>query len=63
MEKIELASGASVPKACVDALDNFDAEIWPGATFPTARAAIVNVVLNAYLKEAENGANEMPSES
>lgn len=45
-EMVELAGGGTVPKSCVDALDKFDAEVWPGATFSRARAAVVQVVLN-----------------
>lgn len=50
-ETVDLANGKSVPKACVDALDKFDAEVWPGASFRGARGALVSVVLDAYKKE------------
>lgn len=50
-EWVNLANGTKVPKACVDALDEFE-RVWPGATFPTARAAIVAEVLKAA-KRAE----------
>lgn len=46
-EMIGLADGRNVPKACVDALDEYEIT-WPGATFPTARAGIVWAVLAAY---------------
>lgn len=49
MDYIFLANGTKVPKACVDALDEFD-KVWPGASFPKARAAIVNMVLFTYAK-------------
>lgn len=46
MDKIHLANGTSVPKACVDALEELE-NIWPGASLPQARAAIVAAVLEA----------------
>jgi hypothetical protein len=46
MEMVEMMNGRSVPKACVDALDEFE-QIWPGATWPTARMAIADRVLEA----------------
>ena len=53
-ETVELADGREVPSACTQALDNFDETIWPGATFPTARAAIAAAVIEAaepYLRK------------
>lgn len=45
-EAVRLMNGRDVPKACVDALDEFE-KVWPGATFPYARPAIVAAVLDA----------------
>lgn len=45
-EMIQLAGGDRVPKACVDALVEYE-NIWPGATFHNARAAIAREVLKA----------------
>lgn len=53
MDMIELANGVEVPLACVEALDKFDREVWAGATFPNARAAIAATVLTAYKEELE----------
>lgn len=53
MEVIQLAGGDDVPKACVDALDEFE-KTWPGATSPMARAGIVLAVLKAYQKEMKS---------
>lgn len=47
-----LADGRRVQAAVVAALDRFDAEVWPGATFPGARAAIVAVVQEALRAHA-----------
>lgn len=46
-EMTELSDGRVVPTRCVQALHDFE-KIWPGATFPTARAGIVAAVLAAY---------------
>lgn len=43
---IELADGRDVPRAAVDALGEFE-KVWPGATFPMARAGIVAAVIEA----------------
>lgn len=48
-EFIFLANGGKVPKKAVEALDKFE-EIWPGATFMMARAAIVQVVMESLKK-------------
>lgn len=36
---IQLANGTDVPKCAVDALYEYES-VWPGATFPLARAGI-----------------------
>lgn len=50
IELVDMVNGKSVPKACVDALDEFE-KTWPGASFSKARAAIVFEVLQAYKRE------------
>lgn len=47
---VHMANGKSVPRVCVEALNDFE-KTWPGATFPTARAAIISAVLEALIKE------------
>jgi hypothetical protein len=49
---VHMANGKSVPRVCVDALNDFE-QTWPGATFHTARPAIVAVVLEALIKETD----------
>lgn len=49
MKMTPLSDGSYVPTDCVEAL-NFLDTIWPGATLPMARAAIVQVVLEAFEK-------------
>lgn len=46
---MDLANGKTVPDECVKALDELD-KIWPGASFPRARGAIVSAVLESYAK-------------
>ena len=43
---VELVDGRSVPLKAVQALDELE-KIWPGATFPTARHAIVAAVMES----------------
>ncbi len=43
---IALANGREVPRVAVNALADFE-QIWPGATLPLARAAVVAAILDA----------------
>ena len=43
---IDLANGLSVPSLAVEALESLE-KVWPGATLPQARPAIVAAVLSS----------------
>ena len=46
---VELMNGKKIPVDCVDAMELFELR-WPGASFPTARAALAGDVLAAAHK-------------
>lgn len=50
IEMVYLSDGREIPKACVDALDEYE-DVWPGATLPQARYGIAWAVIAAYKKE------------
>ena len=51
---IALADGRVVEADLVAALDRYDA-VWPGATLPQARPAVVHAIIAAYEKGKPNG--------